>query len=63
MSIKYQTLLGDTSGDLTNLSIYDLDAANATFQNLILPNGAEKGYVWTSDDQGFGQWVMIFRSH
>ena len=59
MSIKYQTLLGDTSGDLTNLSIYDLDAANATFQNLILPNGAEKGYVWTSDDQGFGQWVMI----
>ena len=59
MSVKYQTLLGDNSGEFDGLDVYDLTAHNATINNLFLPDGAEKGFVLTSDDQGLGKWQMV----
>ncbi len=52
MSVKYQTLLGDATGDFDGIVVQDLVAQNATIQNLTLPNGALKGLVLTSDDVG-----------
>ena len=54
MSIKYETLLGDATADLDGADIQQL-----IVENLYLPNGAEKGLILTSDDQGLGTWQEV----